>query len=191
MHASAGVLVLVLLLCSFAGVAYAAFVDKGQVLGSTFSVGSADLKLLRDLSLGADGANLADEIQGPSFSNISSNWTADYLVKLYNNGSSRVTVTTNSDYLTANDPDELRQLIYVEIIEWNDANSDGTADETELGVSYGRDTIVKWKTQGFSLGSIDAGAVKGLVVRFSTGTVSDTKQGAVGIFDFEFNSIGE
>lgn len=172
------------------GVTYAAFSDKAQILGASFSVGSADLKLLADVSGGVDGTNLVDELPGPEFANLSPGWTEDYLVKLYNNSGAEVLLTTNADYETANDTDDLRQDITVELIDWDDANSDGVADSSELGASLGAKTIVKWKTEGFDLGSLESGAVRGLVLRFRTDSVSSTKQGATGIFDFEFDSVG-
>ena len=64
---------LVLLSLVAIGVTYAAFSDKGRVLGSTFSVGSGDIKLLKDISSGIQEENLADDISGPSFSDIGPN----------------------------------------------------------------------------------------------------------------------
>lgn len=168
-------------------VGYAAFMDKGKILGSTFSVGSSDLKLLKDLTQGVVSTNLADEMQGPSFSNISANWKNDYYVKLYNNATTSLTLTTNAYYETANDPDDLRSIIFVEPIEWAD-DGDGIFEEGEAGTSYGRKTIVKWKTEGFNLGQIDMGSTKSLILRFSTDAVSETKQGKSGSFDFEFGA---
>ncbi len=168
-------------------VGYAAFMDKGKILGSTFSVGSSDLKLLKDLSLGVGGTNLTDEMQGPSFTNISANWTQDYLVKLYNNATGTLVLTTNAYYETVNDPDDLRSIIFVEPFVWND-NGNGVVDAGELGTSYGRKTVVKWKTEGFTLGQLEQGGIKGLVLRFSTDAVSETKQGKSGSFDFEFGA---
>ncbi len=184
-YASLAALVLVV-----AGVTYAAFSDKGNVLGSTFSVGSADIKLLNDITQGLGEGNLVEEKAGPNFNNISPFWTKDYLMKIYNNAATQISLSSNSNYETANDPMELRQIIFVEPFEWNDNNSDGVLDAGELGTSYGRKTIVKWKTEGFNLGSVDAGAVKSLVLRFSTDAVSDTKQGASALFDFQFSSLG-
>jgi hypothetical protein len=168
-------------------VGYAAFMDKGKILGSTFSVGSSDLKLLKDLSQGGTVTNLADEMQGPSFSNISSNWTSDYYLKLYNNATGPIVLPTNAYYETVNDPDDLRSIIFVEPFEWND-DGDGVFEVGELGTSYGRKTIVKWKTEGFSLGQLEVGGTKGLVLRFSTDSVSETKQGKSGSYDFEFGA---
>lgn len=173
------------------GVTYAAFADKGSVLGSSFSVGSADLKLLIDLSGGTDAGNLAEDLAGPSFDNISPYWVGDYLVKVFNNGTSTVSLTSNADYQTVNDPQDIRQVIYVEPFEWNDANNDGVFEEVELGLSLGvRDTLVKYKTVGYTLGTLDPGEVRGYVLRFSTENITDTYQGATGIFDFEFDSVG-
>ena len=181
----------VLVLVAIVGATFAAFAYKGKVLGTAFSIGSSDMKFLIDLANSTDTANLTDELQGPSFNNISANWTKDYLIKLYNNGTSQVQLASNANYLTANDPDDLRSIIYVEPFEWNDANTNGALDTGELGVSYGRKTIVKWKTEGYALGTLDQGGIKGLLLKFSTDTVSDTKQGKSGIFDFEFDSISQ
>lgn len=171
------------------GITIAAFGDKGEILGSSFSVGSADIKLLKDLAGPTSGDNLAEELNGPNFINISPNWTQDYALKIFNNASTHVQLTSNADYETANDPDDLRQLIFVEPIAWNDQNNDGLHEESELGSTYGKKTIVKWKTEGFDLSSIASGATKGLVLRFSTEAVSDTKQGKTAVFDFEFDSL--
>lgn len=171
------------------GVTYAAFTDKGKVLGSTFSAGSADIKFLSDLTLGNDPTNYVDELTGPSFSNIAPNWTKDYLLKIVNNGTSKLAVTSNAYYETVNDPKNLRSDILVEILKWNDANSDGILDSGEEGTSLGKKTIIKWKTEGIDLGEYDSGRVLPLILRFTAPTLSDQQQGATGVFDFIFNAI--
>jgi hypothetical protein len=178
-----------LVILGLVGITYAAFSDKGKVLGSSFSVGNADIKLLSDLTLGAEPTNLVDEMAGPVFTNIGQNWKKDYLIKIYNNGTYRMGLASHSNYETINDPDDLRGYIYAEIFPWNDTNNDGQAVEDEIGTSIGRKTIIKWKTEGFDLGQFNPGETLGLIVRFSTDTISDTKQGKQGIFDFEFDSI--
>lgn len=172
------------------GIAYAAFQDKGKVLGSTFSVGSTDIKLLSDIAGNTEPANLADEINGPSFSNITPNWTKDYLVKLVNKGTTTLSMASHAKYLTANDPEDLRNVIYVEPIEWSDLNNNGIADDGETGISMGKKSIVKWNTEGFDFGLIQINETRGFVLRFSTEGLSDTKQGATGIFDFEIDAVG-
>lgn len=185
---SFSLLVLVVLLT--VGITLTAFTDKAKILGATFSIGSADIKLLDIIGGGTDSTNLLEEKQGPVFSSISSNWTEDYSVQIYNSALTDVHLTSNAYYETANDPAELRQITFVEPFEWNDINSDGIVDEGELGATYGRKTIIKWKTEGYDLGVLPAGTVKSLVLRFSTDLVSETKQGTSAIFDFEFSSIG-
>lgn len=171
------------------GIAVAAFGDKGEILGSSFSMGSADIKMLISLSGGTGTENLTDTATGPGFSAIGPNWTQDYLLKIFNNSSAHLLLTSNSEYETINDPDDLRNIIYVEPFNWNDANNDGIAEANEIGSSFGRKTIVKWKTEGFDLSSLAPGSVKGLILRFSTDAVSDTKQGKSAIYDFIFDSI--
>jgi len=181
---------LIILLILVAGVAVAAFGDKGEILGSSFSVGSADIKFVEDLSGSTSSDNLADELSGPSFTNISPYWSEDYALKIYNNAAVHIQLTSNANYETANDPDDLRQIIYVEPINWGDANNNGVVDEGELGSSFGKKTIIKWKTEGYDLSSVAPGGVKGMLLRFSTESVSNTKQGKSAIFDFVFDSLG-
>lgn len=172
-----------------AGITYAAFSDKAKVLGSSFSVGSANLMFLESLSMGTNPSNYRDELQGPTFTNIGPGWTQDYLVKLISMASSKITVSTNAFYETANDPESLRSDIEVEIIKWYDTNQNGIVDSGEEGPVVGKKSIIKWKTEGFTLGDLNYGQTMELILRFSAPTISESKQGASAVFDFEFNSI--
>ncbi len=172
-----------------AGATYAAFTDKAQVLGSTFTVGSANLAFLEDLALGTNPSNYREELTGPAFTNISPGWTQDYLVKLISLASSEISISTNAYYETINDPESLREIIFVEILKWYDTNQNGILDEGEEGPSLGQKTIIKWKTEGFTLGQLFYGQTMGLILRFTSPVVSETKQGASALFDFQFNSI--
>lgn len=182
--------VAIALLCAAtAGAAYAAFSDRGKYVGAKFMVASAELKLLNDLTMGTQSSNLVDEKPGPVFNNIGPGTKVDYLIKMWNSGTSNVNVTSNANYETANDPAELRQVLTAEIIEWNDANANGIVETEEVGTSLGSKTFVKWKTEGIPLGVFTVGEVKGYILRFTAPTnLSATLQGAMGIFDFEFTS---
>ncbi len=181
----------VLLLSSLligAGVGYAVFLGNSKVLGSKFTVASAEIKLLSNLSGGVNTENLVSELTGPEFNNVTSDWGDSYLVKIYNNSTSNLILTSRAEYATANDPDELRQLIFVEPYVWADANNNGLAETEELSTSLGKKSIVKWKTEGFDLGTLTSGEVKGVLLKFSTDSVSSTKQGKSAMFDFEFDA---
>jgi len=186
------VLGIALLVIGVAGVSYAAFSDKGEVQGTSVSVGSADIKLFDDVGGVIEETNLVDSKTGPSFENITQIWTDDYLVKLFNNANGQVNLFTNSDYETVNDPDDLRNDLYVEPIEWLDSDNDGFVSEGEEGQSYGKKSIVKWKTEGFDLGPMDSGNVRAFIMRFSTDEngLSDSKQGTEITFDFVFDAMG-
>ncbi|KKS31053.1 hypothetical protein A2380_03380 [candidate division WWE3 bacterium RIFOXYB1_FULL_43_24] len=171
-----------------AGVTFAAFTDKAKVLGSNFSIGSADIRFLNNLPMGTDPTNLVDELPGPTFGNIGQTWSSDYPIKIINNGTSGLNITSHAYYETANDPAELRSDISVEIFEWNDANGNGVLDTGEVGLSLGKKTIVKWKTEGLGVGQMYPGQLRALVLRFSTENLSTTKQGKTALFDFEFES---
>ena len=173
---------------SLIGITYAYFADKAKVAGVTVAVGSADLKLLTNLGLGPTEGNLLDNLTGPVLNDVHPNWTTDYPVKVYNNTASELALSSVANYETNKDPSELRQILFVEPFVWDDLNLDGVVDPSELTLSYGKKTIVKWKTEGFTFDTIQAGAVKGFVFRFSTQSVPESKQGATAVFDFEINS---
>jgi hypothetical protein len=181
--------VLTLLISVTAGITFAAFTDKAEVLGSTFSVGSANIMFLEDLALGTDPSNYRDELTGPSFTNIGPGWSQDYLLKLISLGTSEISISTNAYYDTANDPESIREDILVEVIKWYDTNQNGVLDDGEEGPILGQKTIIKWKTEGFTLGNLFYGQTMGLILRFTAPSISETKQGASAIFDFQFNSI--
>lgn len=170
------------------GVSLAAFSDKGEVLGSSFTVGSANIKFLSDPTGPAEEPNAVDTLQGPEFDNIGQTWRSDYPISIWNSGSIKLALTSNADYTTANDPKDLRTDIQAEIFEWMD-NGDGVFQDHEQGSTYGAKSIVKWKTEGIDLGEIHPGEVRKMIIRFSTNNLSNTKQGATALFDFEFNSI--
>lgn len=173
------------------GVAYASFTDQAKFAGSRFSIGNADLKLLDDLAGGTSASNLVDSKPVPSYDNISSQWTQDYLIKIYNNGTQPMTLTSNMDYLTANDPASIREILYMEPFDWNDLNNNGIVDgESEESTSYGKKVFTSWKSTGFNFGQLDGGATKSLIMRFSVGSVTNSKMGAVGTFDFMFDGVG-
>lgn len=185
-----GLSLLIVASSALMGVAYAAFTDQSKFSGARFSVGSADLKLLDNLYGGTDAANLVDTKPVPSFDNIAPAWYSDYLIKIYNNGTQTVTLTSNMDYLTANDPASIREVLYMEPFEWNDADNDGQLDDGEQGISYSKKTFISWKSTGFNFGQLESGKVKSLIMRFSAGSISSSKMGAVGVFDFMFDSVG-
>ena len=170
------------------GVGYAAFADRAEILGTSVSVGSADIKFLEDLSGGVGEENLADSKSGPNFENIYEGWVYDYPIKIFNNGTSELILTSNADYETANDPESLRSDLMVEPFVWDDTNGDGVVDTGELGASLTQKTIIKWKTEGFELGNLSTGGVAGFVLRFSAPSISESKQGASAVFDFLFDA---
>ena len=172
------------------GIVLAAFTYKNKYLGSTFTIGSAVIKLFQDLTAGPEPSNLTDELPGPAFQNISDGWQFDYPIKIFNSGSTTINLSSRANHTTANDPDNLRDIIYVEIFEWNDSNFNGIFDLEEKGTSlYAPKTILRWKNDGIQMGQIDSWQTRSYLLSFSTPSVTDSKQGKSGIFDFEFDSL--
>lgn len=183
---------LVLLLLLTLGVTFATFTDKADFAGSSFSVASADIKLLDVIDAGTSSDNLVDSKPGPQFENITSEWHEDYPVQIYNNATSDVSLESWANYenLEVSDEGNLRESIYVTIYDWEDANGDGTPEQDEFGTSYGTKTILRWKNDGFDLGLIPQGEVRSLALRFHTNNLSTAKQGHTLFYDFEFSATG-
>lgn len=168
------------------GVAYAAISSKIFMKGALFTTANVEIKFLKDITGGTQPDNLVTELTGVSFDNIYNYWSTDYQVKLINVSAKSVKISSYSNYLTAEDPASLRYSLFVEIIKWNDANSNGIVDEGELQESIGKKSFVKWKTEGFDLGMFDPGKVNSYILRFSAESLTEAKIGQSGKFDFEF-----
>lgn len=154
--------------------------------GASFTTSNIEIRFLKDLSLGVSPENLTSEIQGLTFDSIYNYWTSDYLVKLTNNSSNPVKVSSYSNYSTVDDPASLRYSLFVEMFPWNDVNSNGIVEEGELDTALGKKNFVKWKTEGFDLGNFESKVIKSYLLRFSAEGITDTKVGQTGKFDFEF-----
>lgn len=157
--------------------------------GAIFKTTVIELKFLKDLSGQNIPENQTSEISGVSFDQIVTGWSYDYLVKLANTSNTNLNVSSFSNYQTDQDPADLRYSLFVELLPWNDSNNNGVAEETELGTSLGTKSFVKWKTEGFNLGSFEPNKVYGYILRFSAGELTDSKQGQSGTFDFEFGIL--
>jgi len=168
------------------GVAYAAISSKIFMKGALFTTAKVEIKFLKDITGNSSSENLVSELTGVSFDNIYNYWSTDYQVKLINISSNNVRVNSYSNYLTAEDPASLRYSLFVEIFKWNDLNSDGIVDEGELQESFGKKSFVKWKTEGFDLGTFEPGKINSYVLRFSAENLTEAKIGQSGKFDFEF-----
>lgn len=181
-------LIIASVLLSVAVATKAAFEDKGEIKGTTFKVGNADVKLVNDLSSDVSDSNLVDVKDGPVFSGIFPGWSRDYGVKLYNNGSLNIALESESEYTTAEDPDSLRESINVEVFNWNDSNENGIAETSEVeNVPLApKKNIIKWKSEGISLGELKAGEIKGLLLKFSVESISSTKQSKSAKYNFVF-----
>lgn len=186
---------------SLIGVTSAAFEEKVSVLGTSFTIasdvgepvggggttGNTDLKILVSNSAAATGANLADSVNGSSFGDIKISWKQDFPIKIHNKGTKLLDIVGSANYI--NDPDTLRDDLFIEILAWNDANNNGTAEENEIGQSYGHDTILRFKNDTFSLGELGSASTKGYVLRFDGSGLSDANVGMAAVYDFVFTGV--
>jgi hypothetical protein len=171
------------------GVAFAALSNKVLMKGVAFKTSTVELKFFKDLTLGSSSENLTSEITGVSFDNIINGWSSDYLVKIHNTSANSLQIKSFANYTTSEDPASLRYSLFVEMLPWNDLNINGLVDDGELGTSLGVKNFVKWKTEGFDLGSLGSNKTFGYLLRFTADGITDSKQGQSGNFDFEFGVL--
>ena len=180
----------------------AVFEETVKVAGNSFSVATtfddggggtpgtsnAALKILKNLSLGAETSNLADTVPGSTFENISPTWVAESPLKIHNDGTTALDVVASANYIS--DVNTLRDDIYIEISAWNDANNNGVVDAGEEGDSYDRDTILRMKNDTFPIGEISAGETKGYLLRFDGAGLTEVNKGMSAVYDFTFTGLG-
>ena len=193
-------LLLVMSCASLFGITSAAFEEKVSVAGASFTIGESSgtpggeetgtntaLKIFVNNANSSQGSNLADMVTGPVFENVTPEWVQSVPIKLYNKGTTILEVVGSATYIS--DPDTLRDDLFIEILAWNDANNNGLAEETEIGESFGHDTILRFKNDTFSLGELSGESVKGYVLRFDGTGLSDVNIGKTAVYDFVFTGV--
>ena len=179
------------------GTVYAFIQENGKVKGTTFKIsstpgqgnegdgsgsnGNANLKLVKVLAGGLGTDNLVDEVEGPTFNNITADWKDKVLLKVHNKGQKTLKLLSKAEYI--NDPDTLRDDIFIKISEWND-NSDGILQTNEIGKVYGYDSVLRMKNDTFNLENILAGSTKSFVVEFDGSGLSEANANQTAIYDF-------
>lgn len=176
------------------GAVYAFIQENGKVKGTTFKVssnpgqgneggtsGNASLKLLKVLNGGTSATNLVDEFEGPTFENITAAWKDKVLLKVHNSGQKSLKLVSKADY--ANDPNTLRDDLYIKIYEWMD-NGDGVLQNSEIGSVYGYDTILRMKNDTFNLDTISPGATKSFIMEFDGSGLSEANADQTAVYDF-------
>jgi|LakMenE01Jun11ns_1017448.scaffolds.fasta_scaffold9908064_2 hypothetical protein len=182
-------------LLSIGSAVYAFIQENGKVKGTTFKVsstpvqggsGGADLnnnlKLLKDLAGTTGTTNLTDELAGPTFENLNTAWKDSYPMKLYNQGEKPLKLISAAEYV--NDQYTLRDDIFVKISAWNDVNNNAGAEPSEIGSSYGYNSILRMKNDTFNLGNINPGEVRGVILEFDGTGLSESNAGQTAMFDF-------
>src|SRR3989344_2543847 len=174
----------------------AVFEESVRVAGTSFTVGTSAedntagntaLKFLLNVSGSTESSNLTDTVAGPVLDNIDSIWSDVILLKLYNKGTTPLNVVSKAEYI--NDPNTLRDDIFVKAVAWNDANNNGVLDSGEEGVSYGYDTILRWRNDTFPVGLLGSGEVKGVALKFDGTGVTDSNIGQSAVYDFVFTGV--
>jgi len=178
------------LLLGFAGlVVFAAFQTQGQVKGTSFTAGSAEILFYDNLALTPSETNLVNEKSFSPFDLIGPNWSDTRLVKIYNKGTENLKLTFVAEL--SGEDSSLSDNLNVEVFNWNDSNSNGVLDEDELGDSFGTKTLKQWQTESYDLGTFDTETTKSFALKFSVGDITDELQKANVTYNFVFNGTTE
>ena len=178
------------LFIGFAGLMVAAaFQTRGQVKGTSFTAGSAEIMFYNDLSKSSDESNLINEKFFSPFELIGPNWSDTRLVKIYNKGTEDLKLSLVAE-LSGTDS-SLSINLSVEVFNWDDKNNNGVLDEGEQGASLGTKTLKQWQTSSFDLGSFESKTSKALALKFSVGDITDELQKSNVTYNFVFNGETE
>jgi hypothetical protein len=194
-------LMLVMSVMSVFQSAAALFEESVKITGTSFTIGTSSggggdpvvtntsLKLYSNLSGTPVDTNLKYTLAGPVFDNIDPLWTSSIPLKVYNKGQEPLTLISKVDYI--NDPDVLRDDIYVNVLSWNDIDNDGVIDQGEEGTSFGYDTLLRWRNDTFQLGTINAGETKSYIFKFDGTGLTSTNVGMSAVYDFVITGTGQ
>lgn len=167
----------------------AAFQTKGQVKGTSFTAGSAEILFYSDLSKSSDSSNLISEKSFSPFELIGPNWEDTRLVKIYNKGTENLKLTFGAEVVGTDST--LSQNLNIEVFKWNDTNSNGILDDDELGGSSGKKTLKQWQTSSYDLDTFETKTTKSFALKFSVGDLTDEFQKANVTYNFVFNGETE
>lgn len=167
----------------------AAFQTRGEVKGTSFSTGSAEIKFLSDLEGGTSDSNLLSEKSFKAFDLIGPNWSDMRLVKLYNEGTESLALSFIA-VLSGNNS-ALSDEIILNLKNWDDKNNNGELDETDTTTSVLSQTLTSWQTNGVDLGDFESKEVKGYVLEFSVGDIEDNLQSSTVTYNFAFDGVTE
>lgn len=167
----------------------AAFQTQGQVKGTSFTAGSAEILFYSNLSGTSDSDNLLSEKSFSPFELIGPNWSDNRLVKIYNKGSENLKLTFVAEVVGTDST--LSDNMNIEVLNWEDTNSDGVLDDGELGSSFGTKTLKQWQTSSYDLGMFESETSKFFVLQFSVGDLTDELQKSNVTYNFIFNGETE
>jgi len=167
----------------------AAFQTQGQVKGTSFTAGSAEIMFYNDLSKSSDSSNLVSEKSFSAFDLIGPNWSDTRLVKIYNKGTENLKLTFIAQ--VSGTDSTLSDNVNIEVFSWNDTNSNGVLDDDELGDTFGAKTLKQWQTESFDLGAFESEVIMPLVLKFSVGDITDELQKSNVTYNFVFNGETE
>ena len=167
----------------------AAFQTRGEVKGTSFVAGSAEIKFLDNLSGDTGSSNLLSEKSFDAFDLIGPNWSDIRLVKVYNEGTesldlSFVGVLNGEDGL-------LSDQVLLDLKSWADVNNNGELDGGDQTAIILSQTLTDWQTKSADLGSFEPDTIKGFVLEFSVGDIEDELQSSTVTYNFAFDGVTE
>lgn len=182
--------ILILLLGTFSVQAtLSAFTSKGKVLGNTFTIGHADLAMLKNLGQPPTPDNLAESIPGFTFTDITSGWKRRVGVKVLNKGSLPLNtlLAVNSLSTPGEGQPNLNQVLKVMTFRWED-NGDGIIQESEYRSANEIKTFQYWLGSPYTMGILPPNQVLSLILEFWVDDLGAEYEGTSTSLDFVFDA---
>lgn len=170
-------LAIIALLAAMTVTTQAAFTAKATLTGITFSTGTAELKLFGNLGYTHiwNNGNLYPGQRGGTFADIGPNWKGSQPLKYINTGS--VPLMTSIRAVVGNDPAGLADDITVSVWQWQDTDGNGQESNTDTFTQLSSpQPLSEMVSNSVTLGQLQRHDPKGLMLRFTTGDLSNETQ---------------
>ena len=167
----------------------ATFQTSSELSSNEQTLDNNTLVFLKNNSNSYSNNNISKSIAGPNFKDIDNNWKDSYEFTLYNQGDKDITVISKANYVE--DPDGLRDDIFVALHNWNDKNDNGKFDDSELGEQLEYNSILRWRNDTFNLGNLESKSANKYVLVFDGSGITDANLDKKAIYSFRFYPLVE
>lgn len=167
----------------------AVFETSNELSDEDQTLENPSLVFVKDVFSPIEKNNITTSINGPNFREINNTWKDSFTFNLHNISENDIAITSKALYIE--DPDSLRDDIFVALYKWDDKNRNNRFEDTELGEQLAYDSVLRWKNDHFELGNLKGKETKSFVLLFDGSGITQTNLNKRAEFSFKFYPVTE